>query len=123
MRATEWNTVEEHVADVLRTSQQEETVSSSPVTAALSAIWQQAAALENDVNSNHLAVIISARHVGKSFTPAECVAVADFLAAIEEERRVQQQPREVERHGHHQGLNPYPDEARVNGTGPHRVLQ
>lgn len=115
--AREWNSIEEHVADVLhprpsRQSQQEEPVS-SPVTAALAAVWQQAAALESDVTSNPLAVILSARHVGKSFTPAECVALADFIAAVENERRDRQQA-------------PARDTAPANGagrlTGPQQVL-
>ena len=84
---------------------------SSPVTAALAAVWQQAAALESDVTANPLAVILSARHVGKSFTPAECVALADFIAALENERRDRQ------------AVASYQDEAPVSGTGPQRILQ
>ncbi len=76
--------------------------------AALAAIQQQAAALEADTHGNLLAVIITARHVGKAFTVAECVAVADFLAAIEAERR-----------GQHQALAAYPvtGEPSPNGNG------
>ena len=88
---------------------------SSPVTAALAAVWQQAAALESDVTANPLAVILSARHVGKSFTPAECVALTDFIAAVENERRDRQQ-----------AVATYQDEAPANGTGrltgPQQVL-
>ncbi len=78
--------------------------------AALAAIQQQAALIESDTRGNLLAVIITARHVGKAFTVAECVAVADFLAAIEDGRRNQ-----------HQALAAYPvqapDEAHANGNG------
>lgn len=66
---------------------QEETV--SPVTAALAAVQHQAAAIEADVAANPLAVVIAARHVGRDFTSAECIAIADFVAAIEAERRAQ----------------------------------
>lgn len=66
---------------------QEETM--SPVAAALAAVQHQAALLERDANANPLAVIITARHVGKTFTVAECVAIADFIAAVEAERGTQ----------------------------------
>jgi len=62
---------------------------SSPVTAALAAVQHQAAVLEADVAANPLAVLVTARHVGKTFTEAERVAVTDFIAALEAEKRAQ----------------------------------
>lgn len=105
--AREWATVEEHVTETLH--QQEETMS-SPVHAALSVVLDQAAVLETDANSNPLAVIITARHVGRSFSPAECIAVADFIAALEAEKRGQQQ------------AIAYPDGMPAHATGPQRIL-
>lgn len=84
---------------------------SSPFTAALGAVQHQAAALEADTLGNPLAVIISARHVGRSFSYAECVAVADFLAQLEAEKRAGQQ-----------ALATYA-EGNGHATGPQRILQ
>lgn len=105
--AREWATVEEHVTETLH--QQEETMS-SPVHAALSVVLDQAAVLESDANLNPLSVILAARHVGRSFSPAECVALADFLAALEAEKRGQQQA--IVR-----------SEGNGHATGPQRILQ
>jgi len=94
---------------------QEETM--SPVAAALAAVQHQAAALERDVTANPLAVVITARHVGKAFTAAECIAVADFIAAVEAERRTQDgsQPRTA--------AAPAANGSGSPASGPQRIMQ
>ena len=87
----------------------------SPVNAFLGHVQQQAAALESDTVNNQLAVTLSARRVGRGFSPAQCEVIADIIAGMEAELRGQQQ-----------ALAAYPEMA-PNGhgrlTGPQQVLQ
>jgi len=82
----------------------------SPVSAAFAAVESEARNLEHEACANPLAVIIAARHVGLTLTPAQCIAVADFIHALEDEARALQAPlpQRIPQTGH---------------TGPHQVMQ
>lgn len=79
---------------------------SSPVVTALAAVRHQAAVLEADVTANPLAVLVAARRVGRTFTEAELVAVTDFIAALEAEKRVQADGERLSAADGHRGSGP-----------------